>query len=109
MMRAFRELLTMSHFTYRQYDSVALIYEDGKAFCTAKLSDGVWTANFQRQENETRFQRDLQDPLYTVSGESLDYLTRELALRPRGDWIRSDTAWTPYDAVAWAAATGNAT
>lgn len=31
-----------NRYTYRQYGTVALIIEDGRAICTAKFDDGLW-------------------------------------------------------------------
>ena len=77
--------------TYKQYGNTALIFENGKAICTATFEDGVWTSNFQRQVNETR----LPEHLRRNAGATLDRLCFEMSVRGLGCWYggRVEDLW----------------
>jgi hypothetical protein len=72
--------------TYKQHGATALILEDGKAICTALYADGVWTANFHRQTNETRFRANQGGCSDHHTATTLDRLCFEMAVRPHGCW-----------------------
>jgi hypothetical protein len=92
--------------TYQQFGVVAIIYEDGHAIAVAKHVDGLWRANYQRQENETRTRSNPSLNREHVASD-LDRLVFEMTVRANGAWITRDTLRKPYDAKEWSEASGD--
>lgn len=69
-------------FTYKQYGSVALIYEDGKAVCTAQFKDGLWEADTYPMLGHPA--RVFYQVPPVQSGRTLDELIEGIEDYPRG-------------------------
>jgi hypothetical protein len=82
-------------YTYKQYGTSALIFEDGKAVCTATFEGGVWKSSFQRQVNETRHPAHPSQGCWQNWGDTLERLCFEMSVRGLGCWYggRVERVW----------------